>query len=192
MPITVSEINNLFSKMPIQWCIAGGWALDLHLCKQTREHSDIDVIITREEHLIVYKYLCTDWVLYKAEGGKLTLWEDEEYLNTTNDIWVSKSNQTPWAFQLMLIDTEDSSWIYKKNKSVKRPIDEIFLKTGEGIPYLRPEIQLLHKAGASRVREKDYHDFQTMLPSLLPQEKAWLKSALNLQFPEGHDWLKFI
>jgi hypothetical protein len=192
MPITVSEINNLFSKMPIQWCIAGGWALDLHLCKQTREHSDIDVIITREEHLIVYKYLCADWVLYKAEGGKLTLWEDEEYLNTTNDIWVSKSNQTPWAFQLMLIDTEDSSWIYKKNKSVKRPIDEIFLKTGEGIPYLRPEIQLLHKAGASRVREKDYHDFQTMLPSLLPQEKAWLKSALNLQFPEGHDWLKFI
>jgi hypothetical protein len=96
------------------------------------------------------------------------------------------------AFQLMLIDTEDGSWIYKKNKSVNRPIDDIFLKTDDGIPYLRPEIQLLHKAGASQIREKDYYDFQTMLPSLLPQEKAWLKSSINLQFPEGHDWLKFI
>lgn len=49
MPLTVSEINEIFSVIPIRWCIAGGWALDLHLRKQTREHSDIDVIITREE-----------------------------------------------------------------------------------------------------------------------------------------------
>jgi adenylate cyclase len=192
MPLTVTEINDFFYKLPIYWCIAGGWALDLHLGRQTREHSDIDVIIIREEQLIAFKYLSPDWMLYKAEGGKLTLWENEEYLNTTNDIWVSKGIETPWKFQIMIIDTEDSSWIYKRNKSVKRPINEIFLKTDIGIPYLRPEIQLLHKAGASQIREKDFTDFQTVLPSLLPQEKAWLKSSLKLQFPQGHDWIKFI
>lgn len=131
-------------------------------------------------------------MLYKAEDGKLDLWEDGEYLNSTNDIWVSKSSETPWAFQIMIIDTEENSWIYKKDKSVRRAIDDIFLKTVEGIPYLRPEIQLLHKAGGSQVREKDFNDFQTMLPSLLPQEKAWLKSALNRQFPGGHAWVEFI
>lgn len=192
MPLTVSEINEVFSDIPLRWCIAGGWALDLHLCKQTREHSDIDVIITRGEQLIAYQYLNRDWMLYKAEDGKLDLWEDGEYLNSTNDIWVSKSSETPWAFQIMIIDTEENSWIYKKDKSVRRPIDDIFLKTVEGIPYLRPEIQLLHKAGGSQVREKDFNDFQTMLPSLLPQEKAWLKSALNRQFPRGHAWVEFI
>ncbi len=192
MPLTVSEINEVFSDIPLWWCIAGGWALDLHLCKQTREHSDIDVIITRDEQLIAYQYLKRDWMLYKAEDGKLDLWEDGEYLNSTNDIWVSKSSETPWAFQIMIIDTEENYWIYKRDKSVRRPIDEIFLKTVEGIPYLRPEIQLLHKAGGSQVREKDYNDFQTMLPSLLPQEKAWLKSSLNRQFPEGHAWVKFV
>lgn len=192
MPLTVSEINEVFSDIPLRWCIAGGWALDLHLCKQTREHSDIDVIITRGEQLIAYQYLNRDWMLYKAEDGKLDLWEDGEYLNSTNDIWVSKSSETPWAFQIMIIDTEENSWIYKKDKSVRRAIDDIFLKTVEGIPYLRPEIQLLHKAGGSQVREKDFNDFQTMLPSLLPQEKAWLKSALNRQFPGGHAWVEFI
>jgi ATP-dependent exoDNAse (exonuclease V) beta subunit len=92
----------------------------------------------------------------------------------------------------MIIDTEENTWVYKRDKSVRRPIDEIFLKTVDGIPYLRPEIQLLHKAGSSQVREKDYNDFLTMLPSLLPQEKAWLKSTLNRQFPEGHEWVKLL
>nr|WP_068783632.1 hypothetical protein [Paenibacillus phocaensis] len=192
MPITVQEINEIFSDMPIHWCIAGGWALDLHLGKQTREHSDVDVIITRDEQFIAYQNIKRDWMLYKAQDGKLELWEDGEYLNFTGDIWVSKSSETPWAFQMMIIDTEEKFWTYKRDQSIRRPLDEIYLKTVEGIPYLRPEIQLLHKAGSSQVREKDFNDFQTMLPSLLPSEKAWLKSSLNRQFPEGHAWLKFL
>jgi hypothetical protein len=192
MPLTVSEINGIFSTVPIRWCIAGGWALDLHLRKKTREHSDIDVIITREEQIVAYQYLNRDWMLYRAEDGKLSLWADGEYLSSTNDVWVSKSDESPWAFQLMIIDTEENTWTYKRDKSIRRPMTEIVLRTGEGIPYLRPEIQLLHKAGSSQVREKDYNDFQTMLPSLLPQEKAWLKSSLNRQFPEGHAWVKFL
>lgn len=191
-PLTVSEITRVFSDIPIRWCVAGGWALDLHLCRQTRQHSDIDVIITRDEQLIAYKYLSRDWMLYKAQDGKLDLWEDGEYLNSTEDIWVSESSEMPWAFQIMIIDTEEDSWIYKRDKSIKRPIDEIILKTKEGIPYLRPEIQLLHKAGGSQVREKDYIDFKTILPSLLQQEKEWLKFSLNRQFPQGHDWIEFI
>lgn len=191
-PLTVSEINQIFSDIPIRWCIAGGWALDLHLGRQTREHSDIDVIVTRDEQLIAYKHLNRDWVLYKAEDGQLDLWEDGEYLNSINDVWLSKSKETPWAFQIMIIDTEEDYWIYNRDKSIRRPIDEIFLNTVEGIPYLSPEIQLLHKAGSSQVREKDYNDFQTVLPSLLPQEKTWLKSSLNRQFPGGHAWDKFI
>lgn len=192
MPLSVAEIYSLFSKVGIQWGIAGGWALDLHLRKQTREHSDIDVVITREEHLTAYDYLNQDWMLYKAEKGKLSLWEDREFLYTTMDIWVSKSSDTPFVFQMMLVDTEGDSWVYGRNKSIKRPFDDLFLKSDEGIPYIRPEIQLLYKAGSSQVRDKDYRDFRTILPSLLPQEKEWLKTSLSLQFPEGHDWIKFL
>lgn len=191
MPLTVAEINDIFSVIPIRWCIAGGWALDLHLRKQTRQHSDIDVIITREEQLIAYQYLNRDWMLYRAEEGKLSLWEGE-YLDSTNDIWISKSEESPWVFQLMIINIEDNFWTYKSDESIRRPVAEIILKTDEGIPYLRPEVQLLHKAGGSKIREKDFKDFQTMLPSLLPQEKAWLKSSINQQFPKGHDWIKLL
>lgn len=50
----------------------------------------------------------------------------------------------------------------------------VYIRTSEGIPYLKPEIQLLYKAGSSKVREKDFKDFQTMLPLLSPEEKNGL------------------
>jgi len=93
--ITVTEIYKLFSTIPINRGIAGGWALDLHLGKQSRVHDDIDVIILREEQLTTYNQLSDDWMLYKAENGKLVLWQEGEFLKTTKDIWVSKSSSSP-------------------------------------------------------------------------------------------------
>ncbi|WP_155590815.1 nucleotidyltransferase domain-containing protein [Lysinibacillus cavernae] len=191
-PITVTEINNLFSTIPIKWGIAGGWALDLHLGKQSRVHKDIDVIILRDEQLTTYRHLSDDWMLYKAESGKLALWQEGEFLETTNDIWISKGSNSPWAFQIMLVDIEEQNWIYRREKTIRRDIEDIFLRTYEKIPYLRPEIQLLYKGGSSNIREKDTKDFQTILPYLLPEQKDWLKMALKRQFPTGHSWLDSI
>jgi hypothetical protein len=131
-------------------------------------------------------------MLYKAQDSKLIPWKDGEFLKSINDVWVSKNNDSPWAFQIMLIDSEESFWTYRREKSIKREMNEIFLKTTEGIPYLKPEIQLLYKAGSSQVREKDYNDFQTILPLLSPKEKEWLKLSLKQQFPKGHAWVKYI
>ncbi|TQR27888.1 hypothetical protein C7Y47_22705 [Lysinibacillus sphaericus] len=189
--ITVAEIYKLFSTIPINWGIAGGWALDLHLGKQSRVHDDIDVIILREEQLTAYNHLSGDWMLYKAENGKLVPWQEGEFLKTTNDIWATKSSSSPWAFQIMLVETEQQSWIYRREKSIRRRLEEIFLRTDDEIPYLRPEIQLLYKGGSSKVREKDFKDLQIMLPCLLPKQRDWLKMALKRQFPTGHSWLDY-
>jgi hypothetical protein len=192
MPITVTEINEMFTEIPITWCIAGGWALDLHLGKKTREHSDIDVVIYREEQRILYQSLKKDWMLYKAQNGKLKPWEDGEFLTSINDVWLSKNTDSPWSFQIMLVDSENNEWIYRREKSIKRAKHKIFLRTNEGIPYIKPEVQLLYKAGSSKIREKDYKDFQNILPLLVSKEKEWLKSSLNKQFPDGHDWIGYL
>ncbi|WP_197205616.1 nucleotidyltransferase domain-containing protein [Cytobacillus firmus] len=49
-PLSVTEIQMIFNKIPIRWWIAGGWALDLFLEKTTRVHSDIDTVILRCDH----------------------------------------------------------------------------------------------------------------------------------------------
>ncbi|MYL54930.1 hypothetical protein GLW08_16470 [Pontibacillus yanchengensis] len=189
-PITVSEINEVFSKIPINWCIAGGWALDIHISKKTRVHKDIDVIIFREDQQVLYHYLNGAWDLYKAENGKLVSWKQGEYLGSTNDIWVSKDAYSSWAFQIMLVDTDNDEWIYRRDKSIRASKEKIMHKSQDGIPYIKPEIQLLYKAGASIIRNKDLQDFQNILPFLDTREKEWLKDAINKQFPCGHSWLK--
>ncbi|KGM44975.1 hypothetical protein P9D43_03295 [Neobacillus niacini] len=191
-PLNVSNIVSLFSEIPITWCLAGGWALDIHLGKKSREHSDIDVIILRDQHQAAFQLLSREWKVLKAEGGVLLPWNEGEYLAHTTDVWVSKSHNSSWAFQIMLVDTEDENWIYRREKSIKKPVNELIVRTYDGIPYLSPEIQLLYKGGSSKIRGRDFDDLQTMLPILTSQEKEWLSSSLLQQFPQGHPWVTYL
>ncbi len=189
-PLTIREVNNIFSRISIYWGVAGGCALDMHLGRKTREHSDTDIVIFREDQQMVYQLLKNEWTLYKAKDGKLSLWLEGEYLDAVSDIWISRDNQSPWAFQIMLMDCEQGNWIYRREKTIKVSKEELFSTEENNVPYLKPAIQLLYKGGSSQIREKDFSDFQSVLPSLSLKEKEWLKEALKRQFPLGHSWMK--
>lgn len=188
--LTVTEVSNIFSSMPISWGIAGGWALDMHLGKRTREHSDIDIVIFREDQQVMYQHLKNEWTLYKAKDGKLSPWKEKEYLGAVNDVWVRKGIHSPWAFQVMLMDGEQGNWIYRREKTINVSKAELFSVDENKVPYLKPAIQLLYKGGSSHIRDKDLKDFESVLPSLSSKEKEWLKEALKRQFPLGHTWMK--
>ncbi len=188
-PLTVEEVSLLLKDISIPWGIAGGWALDLHIGRQTRQHKDIDIIVFRHDQQEVYSYLSQDWILYKAYKGTLEIWEGEP-LEQVNDIWMKKGETSAWAFQFMFVDQVEEYWIYRRHPSIRRKASDIFLTTQEPICYLRPEIQLLYKGGSSVIREKDDLDWQTILPYLTIEEKEWLVSGLKGQFPEGHRWIE--
>ena len=47
------EVAAFFAELDAPWWIAGGWAIDLFLGRQTREHEDIDVqILRRDQHAV--------------------------------------------------------------------------------------------------------------------------------------------
>ena len=48
-PWQPKEVARFFSTLTVPWWIAGGWALDLFLGEQTRDHEDIDVQILRRD-----------------------------------------------------------------------------------------------------------------------------------------------
>lgn len=39
------------------WFVAGGWAIDLFLDRVTREHSDIEIAVLREDQLALQRHL---------------------------------------------------------------------------------------------------------------------------------------
>lgn len=189
-PLSIKEVSGIFFGIPIYWGIAGGWALDMHLGRKTREHGDIDIVIFREDQQLVYQLLKNEWTLYKARDGKVSLWTEGENLDSVNDVWVKKERQSPWAFQIMLMDSEQDNWVYRREKMIKVPKAQLFSKDENKVPYLKPAIQLLYKGGSSQIREKDSRDFHTVFPSLSPEGKIWLEEALKRQFPLGHSWIE--
>ena len=47
------SVNDLMTDFEGSWCIAGGWAIDLYLDKETRTHGDIEVLVFREDQEIL-------------------------------------------------------------------------------------------------------------------------------------------
>jgi hypothetical protein len=48
-PWNPKQVATLFAPLSAPWWIAGGWAIDLFLGKQTREHEDVDVLFLRRD-----------------------------------------------------------------------------------------------------------------------------------------------
>jgi hypothetical protein len=190
-PLSLEEVVALFSGASFSWGFAGGYAIELFAEKTIRAHSDIDVLILRPEQLAAQKHL-SDWQLYWATRPGLKLWDKGFYIpKGYHDIWCRRHAKAPWQLQIMLMEVEDDSWVFRRNPDIRGPLKEMFLKNQEGIPFLRPEIQLLYKA-KTELRVKDQIDFDASLPLLNESAKSWLLSCLKLQFPQGHIWIEAI
>jgi len=54
----------------------------------------------------------------------------------------------------MLDESDDESWVYRRERRIQRPMSTVVRHSREGLPYLAPEIQLLYKSKAPRSRTK--------------------------------------
>ena len=95
------------------------------------------------------------------------------------------SGAEPWEYDVILMAATPTTWIYKRDARISLPLPEILWER-DGITYLRPEVQLLHKAPG--LRPKDQADFDACAPLLDDQPRGWLRSALAIAHP-GHPWL---
>jgi hypothetical protein len=186
---TPEKVAALFHSCSEKWWIAGGWAIDLFLGQQTREHEDVDVAILRDDELAFRRHLST-WELWpglgndQLESNPLTL--DQELPLNREVLWCRPTPTEDWAFELLLNKTIDDDWVFKRNDSVRIPISTLGEVTPDGIPYLKPEVVLLFKAKSNR--DKDQIDFDNVISRLNTEALTWLRSALSTTHP-NHSWL---
>lgn len=173
------------------WWIAGGWAIELHLGgPPLREHEDVDVLVLRRDASVIQRDLA-GWDLHLADSENgVRAWEPGVPIpRDVGDIWIRESDGGPWRFQLMLNPTEGENWVFKRDQSLQLRISEIGLRAEGGIPYLRPEIQLLNKGtGSLGIRDKDEADFRAALPALEVDARQWLGMGLR-RVRDDHPWL---
>lgn len=186
-PLGVAETAALFAGLDAPWWIAGGWAIDLFLGRQTRAHSDTDVLLLRRDQLVAQRALA-GWDLHAADPpGVLRPWREGEWLAPPiQDMFGRRTPASDWALQLMLLEGEGERWIFRRTPAIGGPITALTRRSAEGIPFLAPEVQLLHKAHS--LRPKDEADFALVLPLLDERARNWLAEALSLHAP-AHPWL---
>ena len=73
VPFLVAEV---MSEVGVWRAVAGGWAIDLWLDEQTRDHHDVEVVVRRCDQAVVHEALCPRWDLACLDppGGGWRQW----------------------------------------------------------------------------------------------------------------------
>ena len=177
---------------------AGGWAIDLHLGRVTREHHDVDALVMRRDHLLLHKALkqfSLKKIIPRPDGkppnrGAIVEWPAGERLELpVHQINAYRTGESEPAFQVMLAESRGSDWIFRRNPDVSMPISKMGFHPLWGLPYLAPEIVLLFKA--KHLEARDRVDFDHAIPALSADARQWLRDAIEKTHP-GHEWLKVL
>jgi len=185
-PWTPDEVMLLLDGVTAQWCIVGGWAIDLFLGKQTRPHHDLEIAIRREHLPAICRHLA-GFVFHTVGGGTVRrLGANDVGSLDLHQHWVLDESAGVWRLDVMVEPGDDQWWVYRRDARVRSPRSAMVNITPGGIPYLRPQGALLYKAKA--LLSKDQADFDACLPRMGAAARAWLAAALELLHP-GHVWL---
>ncbi|MDP8909269.1 MAG: amino acid transporter [Chloroflexota bacterium] len=188
-PLTPQQVGALFQAFSGPWWMAGGWAIDLFIGRQTRPHEDIDIAVLRRDQHAVHDAL-PGWLLYAVDPpGTLRPWRRTETLPlAVNNIWCRPWPGEPWGLQVLLEDTNGDRWSYRRDARITRPVASLG-EERDGIPAISPKVQLLYKSKG--LRPRDEHDFAHALPLLDQAQRDWLAGALAIT-QAGHRWLPLL
>jgi hypothetical protein len=173
------------------WAVAGGWAIDLFVGRQTRAHADVDLATLRRDQAALRAHL-GDVDVRKARDHALHGWlPGETLVLPVHEVHVRWPDGS--ALELLLNESEGppdadgcpETWIFRRDARVRRPFRDAFLSR-EGVPYLAPEIALLFKSNDGSA--KTTGDLDVALPTMSLEQRGWLHDAIALGSPV-HPWL---
>ena len=190
-PWRPEEVRNRLAGVSVPWCVSAGWAVDLFLGGQRREHEDIEIAVPHDRFGEIAAALggLELFVAGRQEdrGVVWPLTEGGEAFEEFHQTWVRDPKTGAWRLDVFRDPSVGDTWICRRDERIRLPYAELIESTNDGIPYQRPEVVLLFKA--KHARSKDDGDLDAALPRLSGTRRAWLAEALELVHP-GHRWLE--
>jgi Aminoglycoside-2''-adenylyltransferase len=183
---TPTEAAQQLAGLEIPWCVVGGWAVDVFLGEQTRDHEDLEIAVLRGHFPDVRRALHGFAFHVVGDGEVRRLPEAAEPALDKHQNWALDVAAMKWRVDVMLEPGDQSTWVFRRGEAVRASRSVMVQRTADGIPYLGPHGVLLYKAKAAR--PKDEADLAACLPHLGNDQRVWLTTALERVHP-GHPWL---
>lgn len=171
-------------RFPVPWHLCGGWAIDAYLGRETREHSDIEIGIARDDQHRIHAYF-PDAEIYKIVDHQILPWPGERIDLPWHQIIVRQPGLH--EFEFFLNEIEHDLWRWRRRPSLTIPAERVYRVSSWGVNVVAPEVQLLFKARYKR--PKDEQDLQVALPHLSPEGMSWLRRVLETYQP-GDTWIQ--
>jgi hypothetical protein len=189
--VEVNELSALLSAAPNPWGFAGGWAIDLHLGYQSRDHDDLDVLVFDRDVDRFAEALATRLQLFgeKPASGERFDWQRGRALEPgaealAAEVVIGKLSR---KVQFLVARTDGDEWVYHRGRGITRfPLAEVFLDHG-ATRYVTPRLVLLFKS--RQMRPKDDADFRAVSPALQSVEAAWLLDRVR-RWQADHPWIE--
>jgi hypothetical protein len=185
-PWTPTEVAQQLAGLEAPWCVVGGWAVDVFLGEQTREHEDLEIAVLRQ-HFARVRHALYGFVFHVVGDGEVRRLPDAtEPDRAKHQNWVLDAAAMKWRVDVMLEPGDAYTWVFRKDEAIRAPRSFMVQRSSDGIPFLAPHGVLLYKAKAAR--PKDEADLTACLPRLELEQKVWLASALEHVHP-SHPWI---
>lgn len=215
----ILECNNFFKDCGFTYAFCGGYALELFLNKKIRTHSDIDITIFQDERKNMVEFVINKgWNIYsrnEMELNKIISSEDKKLFDGST-LWAIKPNcsfiklrevssnvftyktlveeQLHFDFiDIFFNNKNGTSFICNEEKNITRKLD-LSIMYNNSIPYLSPEIKLFFDSKPRYMelpyfKNKNRTDFEATAPFLSDEKRNWLINALEITYPDGHEWI---
>lgn len=186
---TPREAADRLSDVAVPWYVAAGWAIDLFLGEQRREHEDLEIAVPADRFGEVVGALGdAEWFVPGSVDGAGMVWPlagAGETLDEHHQTWARERSTGFWRIDVFREPSAGGQWVSRRHPDITLPYSELILHTEDGIPFARPEAVLLFKA--KHLRPKDQGDLEAVLPHLDVAARGRLAAWLAMVHP-GHKW----
>ncbi len=166
------------------WGFGGGWAIDLFIGRATRPHSDVDIVIWREDqHQLRHPFPEWDW--FVCENQIERPWPATEFLELPIHS-THAHDKDGRVLEVLMLEKSADHWVFRRDPKVTMAAKKAFVDTQSGLSVLNPAIALLFKS--KRLDAKDIADFNAVQPVLTTPDRIWLKNALAVTDAQ-HIWI---
>lgn len=173
------KVKNKMDKFGFPWFVAGGWAIDLFLGRETRAQADVEIGIYRKNQMQLCRFFSKSkkqFVDNRNYTGKRERHEwTKEYLRLPiHELYIDLGGL---ELKVLLNERDDHNWVYRRDPRIQLEEDRVILLNGLDIPYLCPQIVCLCKT--KDMGDKDRADIALALHGMDEAQRKWLFDSLK-------------